>query len=88
MLKEYRFEKFVNIIRSKCDSIEDDKKVYCRTNEHWMNSVIFQLLYDRAVSKGYKIISRSEKYKEHKDCKYYTAGELKYEIVLLNERNT
>lgn len=82
MLKEYRFEKFVNKVTSKCNDIESDKKVYCKVNEHWVNPVIAQLLYDRAISRGYKIISKSEKYQVYEDCKYYTAGEVEYKIVL------
>ena len=79
MLKEYRFEKFVNIVTG--NSIID-KKNYYRVNEHWVNAVIYKLLYDRAISKGYRVIEDGEKHHVYEKGKYYKAEEFEYEIVL------
>lgn len=53
MLKEYRFEKFINIVTGKNISLTDTRKYY-RVNEHWVNAVVYELLYDRAIARGYK----------------------------------
>ncbi len=80
MLKEYRFEKFMNLVVGK--SSITDKKIYYKVNEHWVNGVIYQLLYDRAISKGYRCTEDTTKHHVYENGKYYTAEEFEYEIVL------
>lgn len=81
MLKEYRFERFINIVTSRCNSIID-KKIYYRVNEHWVNAVIYKLLYDRAISRGYRVAEYNTEHRVCENCKYYKAEEFEYEIVL------
>lgn len=84
MLKEYRFEKFLDIVTSKCDSIID-KKVYYKVNEHWVNAVVYNLLYDRAIQKGYRCIQDNTEHHIYENGKYYKAEEFEYKIVLLKK---
>lgn len=85
MLKEYRFEKFVDKVTSAdCHLI--DTKTYYKLNEHWINAVVYRLLYDRAIAKGYRCITNNTKHHVYEKCKYYKAEEFEYEIVLSKER--
>lgn len=86
MLKEYRFEKFVNKVTSKCNSIIDTKTYY-KVNERWVNAVVYSLLLDRAISKGYKSIKDNSDYRVYENGKYYKAEEFEYCITLSKERN-
>ena len=81
MLKEYRFEKFVNVVAGKCNSITDTKTYY-RVNEHWVNAIVLDLLYDRAIARGYKNVEDSNKRIVHEDCKYYRVTEFEIRKVL------
>lgn len=87
MLKEYRFEKFVNKVTST-DGYLTDTKAYYKLNEHWINVVVYNILYNRAISKGYRCILNNTKHHVYERRKYYTAEEFEYEIVLSNEGNT
>ena len=81
MLKEYRFERFENIVTSKYNSIVD-KKVYYRVNEHWVNAVIYSLLVSKAISKGYQYTEDNSNHHIYENGKYYKAEEFEYHITL------
>lgn len=85
MLKEYRFEKFVDKVTST-DGYLTDTKAYYKLNEHWINAVVYNLLYNRAIKNGYKVISNKTKHRVYEKCKYYKAEEFEYEIILSKER--
>ena len=82
MLKEYRFEKFMNLVTGRLNKPIIDKKIYYRVNEHWVNAVVYQLLYDRAISKGYRCTEDNTEHRIYENGKYYKAEEFEYEIVL------
>lgn len=81
MLKEYRFERFVDEVTSKYNSIIDTKTYY-KVNERWVNAIVYHLLYDRAISKGYRWTEDNTKHRVYENGKYYKAEEFEYEIIL------
>lgn len=81
MLKEYRFEKFVDKVTST-DGYLTDTKAYYKVNEHWVNAVVYNMLYNRAIKKGYQCISNNTEHRIYENGKYHKAEEFEYEIVL------
>ena len=86
MLKEYRFEKYEDRVTGKHNSIVDTKTYY-KVNEHWVNVVVYQLLYDRAIEKGFKHSSDGFEHRVYENGKYYKAESFEYNVVLSKERN-